>query len=371
MTTFPLKLYSKSSVERDWKCPRSYYWAYEYDGKGINPDSRGIELFLGTALHDGLAALAAEVDIDDIADAAWKQVFSGIVPDSGAVVSADTQTYAREQACMIEGILRGFHKHIWPKLMAEYDIFLVEEPLIYRHGKNLGMMSKADLVLRSKSTGGLWYFEYKSTSSKKPEWIKSWNTAVQVHSSVKAIEQAYPDEQVEGVIIQGLYKGYQSYGRQNSPFCYGYIKYGQPPFTKDQIAYEYRSGWKKTPVWELDGGVKKWVEEMPEEVIVDQFPQTPPIPVDDDLIEAFFAQQDVRQTAIEVGKEICANGGVDGYSTYMLNTLFPQRFDQCLPAWGYECSYRPLCFGREMDPLVNGFSYRDVDHLKPFMDKTQ
>src|SRR5205814_10201562 len=137
-------------------------------------------------------------------------------------------------------------------------------------------MSKPDLVLRHKESGELWYVEYKTTSSKQDKWVNQWGTAVQLHSSIRAIEAAL-SEKVVGVIVQGLYKGYEAYGKQSSPFCYAYRRQGNPPFTKTETRYEYAPGFKRSPVWQLDGGVRAWVESMPEEVLTNQFPQSPPI----------------------------------------------------------------------------------------------
>lgn len=370
-TTSPIKLYSKSSVERDWKCPRSYYYAYEYDGTGIQSEEKGFPLFIGSALHDALAVIAeqertAKVDIDIIAKTAWDQVYDPLHEQAyiNNALDADKENFAKEQSCLVEGLIRGFYKHMWPKLMAEYTIWLIEEPLVYKHG-SCGMMSKSDLVLERKADGSKWYFEYKSTSSKREEWIKSWESAIQVHSSVRALEDAFPGEDFAGVIIQGLYKGYVSYGRQNSPFCYAYVKYGQPPFTKDQYFYEFKSGFRKVPVWEMEGGVAWWVEQMPEEIIMDQFPQTPPIFVNDHLIDNFFRQQEHRQTEIQMYHM----HSDEETKAHLMDSVFPQRFDQCSPSFGFGCNYRPLCHGPDVSPYDLGFVKRDTAHQQSFIDK--
>jgi hypothetical protein len=368
MTT-PIRLYSKSSVGVDNKCKRKFYWAYEFEG-GISPKGQALELFMGTALHDGLAAIAAGIDIDDIAREAFRQVSGPMVeastnPQTGVIEQEDID-YASEQATLVEGLLRGFYRHVWPKLMAEYDIFLVEKPMVYRHS-DLGFVVKSDLILRSKITQGLVYLEYKSTSSKDDRWVRSWETNVQLHSSVRAIEQAVGEE-VEAVIVQGLYKGYQSYGKQSSPFCYAYRKFGQPPFTQDQIAYKYVSGWKRSPTWELPGGVKAWVAGMPDEVLADQFPQTPPIFINNDLIGAFFRQQEVRQHQIvEVSGIFDRDDVGPNMKQSAMDEVFPQNFEECTPAWGSECPYRILCHGPgNQDPFTLGFTKRDHTHMEPF-----
>lgn len=388
-----IPLYSKSSVGTDNTCHRKYFHAYKSGGDGVQAHGQAIELFMGSALHDGLAAIATYqtihdteptlfkdgsreqvINIDIIAKTAYKQVLGPIIEaatnrQTGEVQPEDI-AYACEQATLVEGLLRGFYKHVWPRLMAEYDIEFFEKPMIYKHD-GIGMVVKADLVVRSKTTGMLTYVEYKSTSSKDDRWIRSWDTNIQLHSSVRAIEQAVGEE-VESVIVIGLYKGYFSYNKQGSPFCYGYLKKGNPPFTTDQIGYKYLAGWNKTPTWTMPGGVKDWVAKMPEEILQEQFPQTPPIFLNRDLIDAFFRQQATRQLQI-IDTMSFLNDGIDNpeQNLKLMDDTFPQNFEECTPAWGSECPYRILCHGPEVDPLTLGFQKRTMDHMAPFLEVLQ
>jgi hypothetical protein len=242
----------------------------------------------------------------------------------------------------------------FPKIVA------VEKEVTYEHD-GLTFMSRPDLIVEDKS-GDLAYLEYKSTSSKKSEWINSWQTAVQLHSTCKAVE-ATLGRKVKSVIVQGLYKGYVSYLKQSSPFCYCYKKEGNPPFLQEQITYEYKNGFKRFPIWELEGGTKKWVEEMSEEMLVDQFPQAPPIFINDRLVERFFKQQAIRQHEVAMACDLMGMDGVDEESKVaVLDTAFEQHFDQCTPAWGKGCCYKRICHGEVDDPLSNGFCYREPHH---------
>ena len=79
-----LTLYSRSHVVTDWDCPRKRFLQYEYKGKGIVSGSTHLELYLGTCIHDGLAAIATSwqaqgsADIDLIASTARRD--RGISP---------------------------------------------------------------------------------------------------------------------------------------------------------------------------------------------------------------------------------------------------------------------------------------------------
>lgn len=373
-------VYDRSRTTTDWDCPRKRYWQYEHEGTGITPEVDAVELFTGSVIHDAMSAIAqaqlnlvampsGEVDIDGIALAAANKMMAYHCPEDLQNVDS-VVVYAKEQAALIYGMLKGFYQQQWPKLMEKYDIVCVEEEMFYIHdqyGKgdlkaHFVMMVKPDLVLRDKTSGELVYLEYKSTSSKKEGWMAQWEDAVQVHSTLNAIEQTFGERPVY-VIVQGLYKGYESYGKQSSPFCYAYGKQGQPPFSKTEYSYEYKYGLRRIPTWELDGGTKAWVEGMPEAILADQFPQTPPIFCNDDLIENYFMQRAMRELEIKMAKQIIATADELG-TKVVLNGAFPQRFDRCkIPTTPPRlCPMRLLCHGNCKDPLKAGFTKREPHH---------
>lgn len=355
----PIRYCDRSRIVTDWTCPRKRFWNYEFDGKGIVKDGINQALHTGSIIHDSLAAIATYyeqkvgVDIDLIALTAAGQMRLSLMEAMEGEPNAEA--YSNEQACLVEGLLRGYHKHVWPRLIQMYpEVIAIEKECSLVLDDTLTFMAKPDLILASED--GEWhYIEYKSTSNKKNEWIQSWNTAVQLHSSVKAVEETLGKAPVD-VTVLGLYKGYFSYGRQNSPIVYAYIKRGNPPFTEDVIAYEYKSGLRKYPVWELEGGVKKWIDEMPETVLAEQFPMTPPIYVNDDLVGAFLIQLVLRE------REIACAEGTSPTQLTVLDEVFPQRFDQCMSAWGSPCEFTKLCHSYVEDPLQEGFSYRKPHH---------
>lgn len=362
-----LILFDRSRTVTDWQCPRRRYYGYDYGGRGLVGAGLALELFLGTSIHDALAAIAMQqrqegkVDIDRIVERATTTVRETLSEEQQFEVGAGEVDFAQEQAALVEGLLRGFHKVVWPALLAEYpQIVAVEQEMEYQVDDRLTFMAKPDLILANEA--GEWvYIEYKSTSSKKEEWINSWNTAVQLHSTIKAVEATLGQAPTH-VKVVGLYKGYVSYGKQNSPFCYCYKKAGNPPFFQDQVQYDYKPGFKRSPVWELEGGVRGWVEEMPHAMLVDQFPTTPPIFVNEDLVSSFFEQRKWREHEIDLAKSLLESGE-ESAKEGILDITFPQRFDQCLPAYGHGCPFRKLCFSG-VDPLSAGYEWRESHHAK-------
>lgn len=364
-----IRLFDRSRTVTDWKCPRSRFLGYETGGRGLAPETGSLALATGIVIHDALAAIATfqrddgKVDIDMLANLANTEMLRILTPEN--LMDERQVTFAHEQAALTEGLLRGFYKHVWPLLLAQYPTIVAIEKEVEYHLDPEGQyvfMSKPDLLMEDYN-GEIVYIEYKSTSSKKEGWINSWDTAVQLHSSIKAVGQTLGKTPAY-VQIVGLYKGYEAYGKQSSPMCYAYMKKGNPPFTTDQIAYEYKAGFKRYPTWELEGGVKKWIDDMPSEILANQFPMTAPIMVNEDLVDAFFKQTLAREKEILAGLDALSHTDDAAQREAIMNNVFPQKFDQCQPGWGWPCDFRKICHGRVDDPLTHGFTLREPHHKR-------
>ena len=85
-------------------------------------------------------------------------------------------------------------------------------------------------------------------------------------------------------------------------------------------------------MWEEPGGAEKWVREMPEQILLEQFPTAPPIFLDRELAESFLEQARWREAEIL------------RYDQQDLSKTFPQHFSECEPAFGAACPYRACCF---------------------------
>jgi hypothetical protein len=354
---------SRPRAQADWQCPRLYYYSYHYDGKGIRVEETSLELMLGEAVHAGLSAIALQhraggVDLELIAAQTYRAIFDTLAPLNNAATDYEGEEFCREQATLGEGLIRGFYRSVWPGLIAEYPkVLLVEDDLTLTY-QDTKVPVKPDLVLADDE--GPVYIEYKTTKNKREDWITQWNSAIQVHATAYAIEEKL-GEPVSRVIVQGLYKGYESWGKQSSPFCYAYRRQGTPPFSKDEVSYTYKQGFQKYPVWALEGGIKEWIARMPGNILSDQFPQTPPIFPNRGLIDRWLAQRFWREKEVKLASEMLL--AVDDESKQgILDITFPQKFDACHPAWGGECTYRRLCFGEVTEPLKHGFTYRKPGH---------
>jgi hypothetical protein len=113
----------------------------------------------------------------------------------------------------------------------------------------------------------------------------------------------------------------------------------------------------------MEGGVKKWIDGMPENILADQFPQTPLLYLKEDLINAFFAQRADRERQIDLALQMLAMEEDEDVKAAILNTAFDQHYDQCTPSFGRPCQYKRICFGQVTEPLKEGWAYREPHHM--------
>jgi hypothetical protein len=377
--THPLIFHSRTKAEADWQCPRYRFYSYEFAG-GIVKDALTVDLFLGTVLHDALAAIAQQhaasgmVNIDQIATAQAQLVHKTFHEHmQEAQWDEGLNLYIQEQTCLVEALIRGFHKHAWPGIAARFPTVVASErATIYPHGTDgkcsqsgpFVYCAKPDLILEGPD--GRIYLELKSTSTKRDEWVMHWQTAMQVHGTLKSAEFTLGEEML-GAIVQGMYKGSQSFGKFSSALVYGYRTKSNPPFTKAQYSFDYRYGYQKFPVWEYEGGVKGWIDKMPAEILADQFPQTPLIFPDTDMAENFFRQRAIRERAVRDASATLAGNTLEVLTPTgerdIMDTYFPQNFGACAPSWGRGCAMYRVCHGpAKSDPLASGFIPKNTGH---------
>ena len=123
----------------------------------------------------------------------------------------------------------------------------------------------------------------------------------------------------------------------------------------------------------MKGGVFDWIDGMSDEMLAEQFPCTAPIYIDRSMVERFFAQVGIREADIRAGRDVANKFEIQRLEgslsdkdakelTWYLDAFFPQRFDQCQPSFGSPCAYRRLCHGGTVNPLENGFTFREPHH---------
>jgi hypothetical protein len=128
----------------------------------------------------------------------------------------------------------------------------IEKEMKWEMGGGVIDQIRCDLLARRRSDGGLFYFEWKTTTTGGDEWAKQWEHNTQLLLNTLAIEEVL-GERCEGVIIEGLVKGRRKiddsisspfFGRkiQQSPLCYGWKN---PTTGAYRSKYTSASGWYK------------------------------------------------------------------------------------------------------------------------------
>lgn len=292
----------------------SRYWGYEYQGKGLAPVTPDANLTLGLRIAEGAAAIR----------------LSQPVPKNPMQTNYDV---------LVAGLLEAYAWYIWPEWKAKYQVVGVEQELTRALSPELTYQARPDALLKD-ADGRVWYLEDKTTSQAAGAWAKGWDKQVQLHVTA-AIAGAV------GIIVQGWAKGYEKEGSIYSPLCFAWSRTAS--LGKGQWSATYKPGWGRTRVDRYPGGVEAWVHQLPQALILAQFPTTMPILVRPDLVEAFFAQTTRREAEIAAGTE------------------FAQHFNQCDEYGKYRrpCAFRECCWAPTVgrDPVGSGlYSWRVPHH---------
>jgi hypothetical protein len=348
--TDKLRVFSYSRCSADDNCQRERYLSREWGNTGLQPTGiANWHLEHGDIVHRGLEDLARTGSIDYLK-------YRKEALESAMKCGWD-QIAAREWAALTEGQLRGFVRGVWPNLMKEYEIIDAERWIEYERPNNLVFRARQDLLLRSRFDGHYCYVDYKNTSSIKPNWVKSWNKSIQLHSSMLALRTCC-DVPVDRALVIGLYKGYRDdrYNTLRSVFANGWInrEFQMTP----EYSYEYQRsrGWEKFSTFDEFPDLEQWVAQMPPSVLAEQFPQTAPIPFRADIAEEWFLQKDIREGDVAYACDLLAAAEDEDQIQAVLRRYFPQNLAKCEPAWGYDCAFKNLCWipSVQADPLASG-----------------
>jgi hypothetical protein len=344
----------RSRIERDWRCPRARFWTTEFGGRGITPAGNSFDLEFGTIVHTGIEAAVEGRGYDT-----FTLVHDFILASGGDELDAN------QWGAIGFGLVAGFMRSVWPQLQNEYDLVRTEPEVLLPLKPALVLQARPDLVLRHRVSGALWNCELKTTGFIGAQWLQSWTKAPQLQLTVLAGEHTF-GEPFAGSMVVGMYKGRKGQdGRQASPFAWGYRTEDLPGILTGQFSYEEqrRKGWERFLTVNAPGGVAQWVANMPEEMLSRQFAITEPIFLRRDLVDALVRQVIAREDQIA---RAAAKVAVEGVVTpEILDEVFPQYFNNCTPAFGYDCEFNKACWvpyvGR--DPLGSGlFQVREPHH---------
>lgn len=400
------------------QCPRLGYYAYGYNGVGLDPLRKSVYLLRGAALHAGIASLltrdlsssvimkSTDLIVRETLANFEKEARKGMEIEKGE----DSPPSIDEEKRIIEGALWAFNFVALPRIRAQYEVLDVEREEAVPLGPGVTLLARSDAVLRHKIDGSFHIWSLKTTSSYDSRKEADAQTDVQGLSEALAVE-ARLGKKVKSIqmcylILGKRYVSKTDIGKEvitKTPFAWGYRRAGGGIGMGDE--YYAEQYWKcsaphitthtkkasqcpggKThkigddfeifPTDEYPGGVRGWIEALLEGITI-----TPGASLFDDLLimppEYYRQERDVqsfKQQAYWQAKEIQTGlRNVDYVVQHKLNTEleldihFRQHKHRC--HYPGDCDFLKLCFPppgeREAilgDPLKFGYKLREPNH---------
>lgn len=182
----------RSGAETHQRCPRAYYYGYEYLGRGISQSPGPLYFAVGSALHHGLASLLLDEGIDAAVRGALEFLFNTA---AFGVLLPDQQT---EQEVLVYGLLYAFHQYAMPNISKNFEVLAVEtgavEYIQVEGDKYIAMQSRPDAILRDRRTHEVAGWSWKSIDD--PSDMRR----SQLHNDLQGFMELYYGER----LLQGM-----------------------------------------------------------------------------------------------------------------------------------------------------------------------
>jgi hypothetical protein len=242
---------------------------------------------------------------------------------------------------------------LWPILSSKYDTVSVEQDMCLSY-KNLNIAFTADWIARSKATGRLVLFDFKSVGMLGKSWTEHWPYAIQMHLYLEGIHQEFGEEAEYAQII-GLRKGDEEQGKLRHPYTWAYSNGGDTP---NDWSTDWKKGWLLRSVAEYPGGPHEWILRLGEKVGMAQFPFSTPIMFDERMVGILLRQRLAREQEVANVRVLC-HADQTAREIY-----FEHRFSQCRKSFGSPCGYLAACHNAEVaaDPLGSGLYIKRTPH---------
>ena len=321
-----------SRTVTDWTCPTARYWEYEHEGRGLAPIEKPIALSFGGAIADAAQAIREGQPVPP---------YAGGLPFSALYL----------------GLTEAYRTRVWPTWQQQYRLIVAEVECELVLSPDVTYQARPDAIVQRLSDQTYWYIQDKTSSQNPENFSHGWDKLAELHATCVAVE-AKLGLPMSGAYVQGWYKGYQKQGTLYSPLAYCWLKPGQPGVGKPQPSFEYRAGWPRVPITDLD--VAAWVKSLPEPVISQQFPITQAIMLRRDLAQRYLDQVLHRELELKLWQDNVRMGEDER------RLKFPQHFNQCDEYSKYRrpCQWRDCCWAPNVqrDPVGSGLYQIRVGH---------
>ncbi len=300
-----------------------------------------IPLLIGLTLHKGQEELLLTGDSSH-SRAELRKEFSRLT----ANVSEEIRTgHTLDQALhLAEALHLGWALAKWPAFQEQFEILHVEKEERLRLSSGQVFMARADAVVRERSSGFIYVFNWKSTKKKK-DWNTMWLRDVQAWTEAMVIEQAL-GEAVSGCIFEGFFKGVELGPIWSSPLIYGFRN------GAGEVSSTWKRGWDRLAAWR-EFGLDSWFAKLSPATIHDQFLRSEPVLKNDEVVREWLEQVVMKEEAID---HVLTNGSEQEQLVF---------FSQNFSPWNCAgCPFDPVCQKRSSieELLKDGFLVPRVDH---------
>lgn len=348
-----LYIVDRSGADTDDTCGMRYWYNRIEGGKGIVPKDEPLALRVGKETHNDLQVIG---DMNDIRAGVLKELIEDLLCD----ITDEDKIYRDKMELLYRrlGWMVAWALFVEPQIRVKYITRAIEHEIVLDRDP-LWVAVTPDRVIEERKSGQLVYLEYKTTVSASQKWLGSWPYAIQMHTSLAAVQEELK-KSVSYAQVVGLMKGYQSTsdGRLLHPYVWAYYN-----ASKNEWSHSYEksrgSEWTPMPVWEYPGGIVEWVQLLGDEVAKSQFPFAPPVFLNPRMLDEWIQRRLLRERNIDCVKSLCVD------NEELRGVYFERRTKNCRPPFGDACPYLPLCWNAQanLKPMEHpDFVVREPHH---------
>lgn len=375
-------LVDRSRIVTRQKCPRKRFLGYDYAhplyigdftepsaNAGLAKDEKPQPLTFGIVYHEGLSLLWKGGGIEEVVYTCREMLASQLD------LEGRPSFFLREQQFLLECILRAWHMHRLPSLLADYELIETEVERAWDiNGSGVVQMMRFDAILRHRRQDAIYVWDAKTVSRVDYSWVKQWEHDVQVLSYTQSAEELF-GEPCEGVCIEGMIKGSYSlddsasspfYGEriQHSIYCYAYTKTMKAGAEKGQtrLLLKGETGAEKFAVYD-HYTAPQWLAILEERgVLNEMFVVPPPFCPLPEHRERWKRQVVQAERQYEAGVRFIRSATSQEEMWSRMDLIVPQHDNACL-AYGRACEFEAICFhGQDEDPEAFGYILREPHH---------
>lgn len=342
----------RSGAELDDKCGQAYFWNRKFGGIGIVPKEESKHLTVGALTHEDMHMAAT---MEDISETKIKAIVDGIL--DGLTAGEQELQQRMEMLYRRLGWFIAWLLFMEPAVRETYETITTEAEMVLDRDP-LWVSVTPDRIVRHRSSGHLEYWEYKTTISASTKWMMSWVYKIQLHLGIAVVQEEL-EKPVKHAHVIGLMKGTEDYnGNLRHPYVYAYHNTETQEWTHDYQKAR-SAAWTKRGVWFYPDGLVAWVKKLGSEVALAQFPMSPPVALNADMLNEWTFRRKMRLMRINRAPE---HGG--NLQEKMHWVTFEKKQNQCRPPFGDQCPYLQACWNAEIgkDPIGSGIYVKRQPH---------